>query len=267
MQPDNTALQPNIRFDVLTLFPGIFSGFLAESILRRAQDQGLIQVALHNFRKHAALPHRICDEPPYGGGGGMVLKPEPVFAAVEELLAPTPGAGPAPRQKIPVILLTPQGRLLTQQIAVELSEWPRMILICGRYEGVDERVRQALVTDEISIGDYVLSGGEVAAMAVIEAVSRQVPGVLGFPLSHLQDSHAPHMDGLLEGPHYTRPAEYRGMGIPEVLVSGHHAKVQQWRREQSLLRTAQRRPDLLRKASLSEADRKFLYLQGFELPP
>ncbi len=265
MHSDASESQPKIRFDVLTLFPGIFSGFLAESILRRVQDQGLIQVALHNFRQHAALPHRACDDTPYGGGGGMVLKPEPVFAAVEELLAP--GPGPAPSQETPVILLTPQGRLFTQQIAVELSELSRMVLICGRYEGVDERIRQALVTDEISIGDYVLGGGEVAAMVIIEAVCRQVPGVLGFPLGHLQDSHAPHMDGLLEGPHYTRPAEYRGMGIPEVLVSGHHAKVQQWRREQSLLRTARRRPDLLSKANLGESDRKFLQRQGFALAP
>ncbi len=264
MHPDNAASKPPLRFDVLTLFPGIFSGFLTESILHRAQAQGLIQIELHNFRKHAAPPHHVCDAAPYGGGGGMVLKPEPIFAAVEELL--TPDIGPDPSQEVPVILLTPQGRLLTQTIAVELSAMPRLVLICGRYEGVDERIRQALVTDEISIGDYVLGGGEVAAMAVIEAVSRQVPGVLGFPLSRLQDSHAPHMDGLLEGPHYTRPAEYRGISIPEVLVSGHHAKVQQWRREQSLLRTACRRPDLLRKANLSDADRKFLHSAGFELP-
>ncbi len=263
MQSGGSELQPKIRFDVLTLFPGIFSGFLAESILRRAQDQGLIRVELHNWRQHAALPHRACDDTPYGGGGGMILKPEPVFAAVEALLAPLPASG----LEVPVILLTPQGRLLTQQIAIELSELPRLVLICGRYEGVDERIRQALATDELSIGDYVLGGGEVAAMAVIEAVSRQVPGVLGFPSGRLQDSHAPHMDGLLEGPHYTRPAEYRGMEVPEVLVSGHHAKVQQWRREQSLLRTARRRPDLIRKADLSDADRQFLYGQGFALPP
>ena len=254
-----------MQFDVLTLFPNVFAGFLTESIFGRAQEQGLVKVNLHNFREYAALPHRACDGIPYGGGGGMVLKPEPVFACVEELQGQTPDSRTDQDSTAPVILLTPQGRLLNQQVITELSSWKRLIMICGRYEGVDERIRQNLVTDEISIGDYVLGGGEVAAMVVIEALSRQVPGVLGFPLSHLQDSHSPEMGGLLEGPHFTRPAEFRGMGVPDVLVSGHHAKVDRWRREQSLLRTAQRRPDLLRKARLSQADRKFLHIRGFDL--
>ena len=197
----------------------------------------------------------------------MVLKPEPVFACVEELQRRTPKSNPDKDATAPVVLLTPQGRLLNQQVITELSSWQRLIMICGRYEGVDERIRQSLVTDEISIGDYVLGGGEVAAMVIIEALSRQVPGVLGFPLSHLQDSHSPEMGGLLEGPHFTRPAEFRGMGVPDVLVSGHHANVERWRREQSLLRTAHRRPDLLRKARLSQADRKFLYIQGIDPVP
>lgn len=256
---------PRIQFNILTLFPGIFSGFLAESILKKAQERDLVQIDLHDFREHASLPHRACDDTPYGGGGGMVLKPEPVFAAVEQLLDQFTEGEPAHCSPTPVILLTPQGRVFNQKVAIELSEYSRLILICGRYEGVDERIRQGPVTDEISIGDYVLGGGEVAAMAVIEAVSRQIEGFLGFPSSHLLDSHSPSMDGLLEGPHYTRPAVFRGMSVPEVLVSGHHAKVEQWRREQSLLRTAQQRPDLLRLANLSDVDRIFLKKQGFEL--
>ena len=265
MQVQSENSRAEIQFEILTLFPGLFSGFLAESILKRAQDRGLIRIGLHDFRKHASLPHRACDDSPYGGGGGMVLRPEPVFAAVEELLGQSSENEPGQCSETPVILLTPQGRVFNQRIANELSEMPRIVLICGRYEGVDERIRQGLVTDEISIGDYVLGGGEVAAMVVIEAVSRQVAGVLGYPSSHLQDSHSPEMDGLLEGPHYTRPADFRGMNVPKVLVSGHHAKVQQWRREQSLLRTAQRRPDLLRLAKLSDEDKKFLLIQGIDL--
>lgn len=249
-----------LRFDIFTLFPAIFSGFLAASILRRAQDRGLLQVALHDIRAYAALPHRVCDGTPYGGGGGMVLRPEPIFAAVEAVLGERETRVPA----CPILLLTPQGRVLTQAVAEELSQYPRLALICGRYEGVDERVRQGLVTDEISIGDYVLGGGEVAAMVVIETVSRLLPGVLGFARGIHQDSHSQAMDYLLEGPQYTRPSDFRGMAIPEILLSGHHAQVARWRRTQSLLRTARRRPDLLRKARLDAADRTVLQAHGFD---
>lgn len=254
---------PDVRFDILTLFPGMFDGFLTESMVKRAVEKGLIQVELHDIRRHAAPPHRACDDAPFGGGGGMVLKPEPVFAAVEEVLDPAPAASGLEKEDTPVILLTPQGRVFSQRVAEELSELGRMIMICGRYEGVDERIRTHLATDEISLGDYVLSGGEVAAMGVIEAVTRLIPGSLGYPLGHAQDSHAPDMGGVLEGPQYTRPAVFRGLGVPEVLVSGHHAKVRQWRREQALLRTAQRRPDLLRQARLSASDRAYLERLNF----
>lgn len=257
-----------IRFDIFTLFPGIFAGFLAESMLKRAQERGLIQVALHDIRQYATDPHRVCDDTPYGGGGGMVLKPEPVFAAVENVLGPPPASAAAPAA--PIILLTPQGRVFSQSLAAELSRQPRLAFICGRYEGVDERIRQGLATDEISVGDYVLSGGEVAAMVVMEAVSRLTPGFLGFADGARQDSHARPMQGLLEGPHYTRPLEFRGMAVPDVLLSGHHARVDQWRREQALLRTARRRPDLLPRATLDERERQFLRSHGYDpdaLPP
>ncbi len=257
-----------LRFDVFTLFPGIFSGFLAASILNRALEEGLIQVALHNIRDFATDRHRVCDDTPYGGGGGMILKPEPIFAAVEQVLdfAAGPQLPATMASPCPIILLTPQGRPLTQGVAEELCQHSRLALLCGRYEGVDERVRQCLVTDEISIGDYVLGGGEVPAMVVIEAVSRLLPGVLGFADSVRMDSHTRDMDHLLEGPHYTRPPEFRGMTIPGILVSGHHANVAQWRREQSLLRTAARRPDLLAQAQLSDRERQLLREHGFDPP-
>ncbi len=259
----------SLQFDVFTLFPGIFAGFLAESILNRALNRGLIRVALHNIRDFATDSHRTCDDTPYGGGGGMILKPEPIFAAVEQVLdfeadplAPGPLAPPCP-----IVLLTPQGRPFTQHVAEELCRHSRLALVCGRYEGVDERVRQYLVTDEISIGDYVLGGGEVPAMVVIEAVSRLRPGVLGFADSVRRDSHTLEMGHLLEGPHYTRPPEFRGMAIPEILVSGHHANLERWRREQSLRRTAARRPDLLAKAQLSDQERRMLQEWGFDITP
>jgi tRNA (guanine37-N1)-methyltransferase len=245
-----------MHFDVLTLFPEMLSGPLDESILKRAQENGLLSVALHNIRDYAADKHHITDDAPYGGGGGMVMKPEPVFAAVEAILASSDSSRQVnTEENPPIILLSPQGRLFTQTIAAELSSHRRLILICGRYEGVDERVRQYLVTDEISIGDYVLTGGELAAMVIIDAVTRLLPGVLGDPGATLEDSHA---QGLLEGPHYTRPATFRDWEVPAILCSGDHASVSQWRREQALRRTLERRPDLLKLADLTQQDKDFL---------
>jgi len=245
-----------MRFDVFTLFPEIFPPYLNESILKRAQEAGLLQVELHNIRDYTTDKHHTTDDVPYGGGGGMVMKPEPIFAAVEQVL----GAPPI----CPVVLLTPQGRPLTQAVVQELAQFERLALVCGRYEGVDERVRQHLVTDEVSVGDYVLTGGELPALMVIDAVTRLVPGALGDPEGAEDDSHA---TGLLEYPHYTRPPEFRGWQVPEVLRSGDHARVDQWRRLQSLLRTAKRRPDLLEKAELSEKERRWLEEQGEEPDP
>lgn len=236
-----------MRFDVFTLFPQVLEPYLLTSILERAQRRGLVDVHLFNIRDWTSDRHHVTDDEPYGGGGGMVMKPEPIFAAVESVLGIPPVC--------PVVLLTPQGRLFTQNVAQELSQYPRIALLSGRYEGVDERVRQHLVTDEISIGDFVLTGGELPALVIIDAVTRLLPGVLGDPDGAMDDSHA---SGLLEYPHYTRPAEFRGWSVPEVLVSGDHARVDRWRREQALRRTFERRPDLLAKAELSPADLRFL---------
>jgi tRNA (guanine37-N1)-methyltransferase len=236
-----------MRFDVLTLFPEVFEPYLQASILQRARQAGLVEVALHNIRDWTTDRHRTTDDMPYGGGGGMVMKVEPIFAAAKAVL----GAPPA----CPLILLTPQGRVFNQQIAIELAQHPRLALLSGRYEGVDERVRQYLVTDEISIGDYVLSGGELPALVLIDAITRMIPGVLGDADGAWDDSHA---TGLLEYPHYTRPPEFRGWRVPEILLSGDHARIARWRREQALLRTLRRRPDLLDRALLTDADRKFL---------
>lgn len=265
-----------MRIDVFTLFPAMIEGYSNESILKRAQDIGRLEVAVHNVRGHATDKHHITDDAPYGGGGGMVMKPEPIFAAVESVLGKQGEIGdsasdsqspisdpqslvPSPRPPTPIILLTPQGRLFNQAVAQELAGHERLALICGRYEGVDERVRQHLATDEISIGDYVLTGGELPALVIVDAVARLLPGVLGDPEGAADDSHA---TGLLEYPHYTRPAEFRGWRVPEVLLSGDHAKVDRWRREEALRRTWERRPDMLAKVPLSEADRKFL--EGLE---
>ena len=237
-----------MRFDVFTLFPAILNGPLQESILKRAIDSGRLVVAVHNIRDYATDKHHVTDDVPYGGGGGMVMKPEPIFSAVEASLA---GVSSRP----PIILMTPQGRRFTQAVARELAQHERIVLICGRYEGVDERVRELLATDEISIGDYVLTGGELPALVLIDAVARLLPGVLGDPGATLDDSHS---EGLLEYPHYTRPPNFRGHAVPEALLSGHHAQVERWRREQSLRRTWERRPDLLALANLSQADREFL---------
>jgi tRNA (guanine37-N1)-methyltransferase len=256
--------EPVLEFEVFTLFPEVFEPYLQTSILQRARQRGIVQVHLHNIRDWTTDRHHITDDEPYGGGGGMVMKPEPIFAAVEEVL----GAPP----RCPLILLSPQGRVFNQRIAAELASagplspgQPRRLgLLCGRYEGIDERVRQHLVTDEISIGDYVITGGELAALVVIDAVTRFIPGVLGDPDGALDDSHA---SGLLEYPHYTRPPEFRGWRVPEVLLSGDHGRIARWRRQQSLLRTWQRRPDLLQSAPLTEEDRKFLQKLETEGPP
>jgi tRNA (guanine37-N1)-methyltransferase len=245
----------SIHFDVFTLFPEMFQGPLEASILKRAQEGGSLSVTLHDIRDYATDRHHVTDEPPYGGGGGMVMKAEPVFNAVETVLSGATCDQDAGAAGVPVILLTPQGRLFSQEIAEELSGQRRVALICGRYEGVDERVRQHLATDELSIGDYVLTGGELAALVIIDTVTRLLPGVLGDPTAAVEDSHA---RGLLEGPHYTRPRVFRGWEVPDILLSGDHAAVARWRREQALRRTFARRPDLLKEAELTSQDREFL---------
>jgi tRNA (guanine37-N1)-methyltransferase len=250
-----------MQFEVFTLLPEVFSPYLESSILQRARQRSLIEVRVHNLRDYTHDRHHTTDDTPYGGGGGMVMKPEPVFEAVESVLGiSSDAAQPVPFDQtqgkhIPVILLTPQGRVFTQRVAEELSQHERVALLCGRYEGVDERIREHLVTDEISVGDYVLTGGELPALILIDAVSRLIPGVLGDPTGAEDDSHSM---GLLEYPHYTRPPEFRGWQVPEVLLSGDHGRIEKWRREQALIRTFNKRPDMIEKAELSEKDRKFI---------
>jgi tRNA (guanine37-N1)-methyltransferase len=234
-------------FDVLTLFPGIFSSPLDESIIARAIKQNLLQVRCHNLRDWATGKHLSTDDMPYGGGDGMVMKPEPVFRAVEDLKQRSP--------KSKVLLMTPQGVPFNQEHAVKLAAEPGLIFLCGRYEGFDERIRETLVDDEYSIGDFVLTGGELPALVMIDAIARHLPGVLGSEVSALTDSFA---DGLLEYPQYTRPAEYQGHRVPDILLSGDHGKIALWRREQQLLRTWQRRPELLDSVELSDKDHLIL---------
>lgn len=236
-----------MRFDVFTLLPETLRPYLGASILEKASLRGLIEVHLHNIRDYTHDRHHTTDDTPYGGGGGMVMKPEPVFEALETVIGNPPNC--------PVILLTPQGRLFDQKIATELASHPRLALISGRYEGFDERIREHLVTDEISIGDYVLTGGELPALILIDAISRLIPGVLGDPTGAADDSHA---SGLLEYPHYTRPPEFRCWRVPEVLLSGDHPRIERWRREQSLRRTLAKRPDMLEQAALSADDKKII---------
>jgi tRNA (guanine37-N1)-methyltransferase len=245
-----------MQFEVFTLLPEVFPSYLDTSILKRARERGLITVNVHNIRGYTHDKHHTTDDTPYGGGGGMVMKPEPVFEAIETVLGLNPPPStPEPDSFIPIILLTPQGRVFNQSIAKELSQYPKIALLCGRYEGIDERIRQNLVTDEISIGDYVLTGGEIPALIVIDAVARLLPDVLGDPTGAEDDSHAM---GLLEYPHYTRPPEFRGSKVPDVLTSGDHAKIDKWRREQALERTFRKRPDMLEKADLTKEDLKFI---------
>ncbi len=238
-----------MRIDVLCLFPEMFVSPFSHSIVKRAEGRGLVEVVTHNIRDFAHDRHATVDDYPYGGGAGMVLKPEPVFEAVEHVLEQTGDA------RAPVILLSPRGRLFTQQIAGELAGCPHLVLLCGHYEGVDERVSQYLATDEISVGDYVLTGGEIAAMVVIDAVVRLLPGVLGSEESSGDESHAA---GLLEYPHYTRPEQFRGWDVPPVLLSGNHGEIAAWRRRQSILKTAARRPDLLNRVTLSDKERAWI---------
>lgn len=238
-----------MRIDILTLFPQMFDGFLSASIIGRARERRIVDIRVHNIRDYAHDKHRTVDDYPYGGGAGMVLKPEPIFEAVEAIKSEL---GPP---FVPVILLTPQGRLFNQALARQLADFSSLILICGRYEGVDERVAEHLATDEVSIGDYLLSGGEVAAMAVVESVVRLLPGVLGSEESLDEESY---IQGLLEYPQYTRPAVFREWAVPPVLLSGDHGAIARWRRQQSLIRTAKRRPDLLAKVTLSDEEKRLL---------
>ncbi len=235
-----------MRIDVLTLFPEMFEGPMNTSMLWKARDRQLLDLHLHNIRDYSTDKHRTVDDTPYGGGGGMILKADVLVPAVEDVRGD---------EACPVILMSPQGRQFHHDVAVELAQHARLILLCGHYEGVDERVRELVVTDEISIGDYVLTGGELAAMVVIDAVVRHIPGVLGAEGAQHRDSHA---DGLLEGPHYTRPAEYRGLTVPDILQSGNHGAIAKWRRQQSIRRTWQRRPELLLKAELTEEEKRYL---------
>jgi tRNA (guanine37-N1)-methyltransferase len=281
---DQTGALDSLHVDIFTLFPDMFAGPFGESIIHRALQRGLLSVALHNIRDYTTDRHHVVDGTPYGGGGGMVMKPEPIVRAVETVLQapagwalgegeayvalpPWDAERPAPLpDDVPIVLLSPQGRTLTQSMVAELAAHRRIAFICGRYEGVDDRVRKQLVTDEISIGDYVLSGGELAAMVIVDAMTRLLPGALGFELGAHQDSHSPGTGGLLEGPQYTKPFSFRGEEAPAILISGHHANVDRWRREQALLRTLQTRPDLLQRAHLSPHDRKVLAAHGWVAP-
>jgi len=248
-----------MQFDVVTIFPDFFRSILDCGLMKRAQAGGQLEVAIHDLRDFTDDRHRTVDDRPFGGGPGMVLKPRPIFRAVESIKSSGPEAA------LPVILLSPQGRLLKQPVVEELSRHPRVVLICGRYEGVDERVAEHLATDEISIGDYVLSGGELAAAVVMESVTRLLPGTLGNEESATQDSFgAPEIPGeaahyrLLDCPHYTRPADFRGMSVPEVLLSGDHEEVRRWRRRRALAKTWRQRPELLADLELSEEDLRLL---------
>lgn len=237
-----------MKIDILTLFPEMFSGPFDSSIIKRARDRGLINIELINIRDFSQNKHHTVDDTPYGGGAGMLMAPEPIFEAVFHIRASRGKAGR-------VIYLSPAGDTLNQELALELSREENIVLLCGHYEGVDERVREVLITDEISVGDYVLTGGELPAMVLVDAVARMIPGVLGEMSSSQEESF---YQGLLEYPHYTRPREYRGMAVPEVLLGGHHENIRLWRRRCSLIRTLEKRPDLLAGAPLSDEDKLIL---------
>jgi tRNA (guanine37-N1)-methyltransferase len=236
-----------VRIDIVTIFPDMFDGVVGSSIIGRARSQGIVEINLVDFRDYANNKHNTVDDTPYGGGGGMVLKPEPIFNAVESLIA----EGKRPR----VILTCPQGQTYNQAKALEFAAEEHLIIVAGHYEGYDERIRQHLITDEVSVGDYVLTGGELPAMIIVDSVTRLLPGVLGNETSAVLDSFR---EGLLEYPHYTRPAEFRGWKVPDILMSGHHGNVERWRRKESIRRTLLRRPDLLQGLELSRDDAKLL---------
>ncbi|MDA0988230.1 MAG: tRNA (guanosine(37)-N1)-methyltransferase TrmD [Chloroflexi bacterium] len=245
-----------MNIHVLTLFPEMFQGPFQESIVGRAMERGLVSIQIHNIRDYAHDKHRMADDYPFGGGGGMVLKPEPLFLGVEDVKSRIADeSSPQRAEDAQVVLLSPQGEVLTQEIVKEMTSHPDIIFICGHYEGVDERVREHLIDREISIGDYVLSGGEIPAMVVVDSLVRLIPGVVGDTESLEDDSHS---SGLIQFPQYTRPSEYRGWPVPPVLLSGNHQEVHLWRRQQSLRRTQRQRPDLLARAPLSPQERLFL---------
>ena len=265
-----------MKIDILTIFPDFFRGPLDYGIVRRAREAAFIEILIHDLRTFTADRHKTVDDRPFGGGEGMVLKPEPLFECVESLKLAPREQRLANEAKETVVLLSPQGRMFTQTVAEEMAALERIVLICGRYEGVDERVAECLADQEISIGDYVLSGGELGAAVMIDTITRLVPGTLGnaasarqesFSGASLSDPGKPRVDGpdstcgsggLLDYPHYTRPAEFRGLTVPEVLCGGDHAAIRKWRREQALLKTMRNRPDLLKDADLSKLDRRFL---------
>lgn len=236
-----------MRFDVFTLFPEVFDPYIHTSIIQRAVSNHIIDIHLHNIRDWTQDKHHTTDDTPFGGGGGMVMKPEPIFISVEEVLGEEPST--------PIILMSPQGEQLTHEKAASLSQKNRLGIICGRYEGVDERVRAHLATEEISIGDYILSGGELPALVLIEAVTRLLPGSIGDPGGAADDSFA---SGLLEHPHYTRPADFRGWVVPDMLLSGNHAEISRWRRKQSLHRTLKKRPDMIEPEKLNALDKELI---------
>jgi tRNA (guanine37-N1)-methyltransferase len=236
-----------MKFEIFSLFPSVFKPYFEVSILQKAMENNLIEINLHNIRDWTFDKHHVTDDTPYGGGGGMVMKPGPIFASVEDVLGSPP--------KCPVIFMSPQGRPFTHLIARELASLPQIGILCGRYEGIDERVRQYLITDQFSIGDFVVTGGELPAMMMVDAISRFIPGVLGDPTGAEDDSFS---NGLLEYPHYTKPEIFRDWKVPDVLLNGHHANITSWRREQSIIRTFLQRPDLLEKANLSLKDKKII---------
>lgn len=236
-----------MKFDILTLFPGMFSGPFDESIIKRGRDRQLIDIMLHNIRDYATDKHQVTDDAPYGGGAGMVMKVEPLSACIETVKALKPESA--------VIMTSPQGRRLTHKVAGELAARKGLIIICGRYEGIDERIRQLYVDDDISIGDFVLSGGEIAAMTIVDAITRLIPGVLGSSESAETDSFS---DGLLEYPQYTRPPVFKGLQVPEILLSGNHDHIRKWRKRESLRKTLQLRPDLLKGFVLSKEEKKLM---------
>jgi len=238
-----------MRFDIVTIFPALFTGPFDHGVVRRAVEGGLVKIGIHDLRSWTSDKHHVVDDRPFGGGAGMVLKPEPLVAAVESLKDAS--------NRSTVVLTTPQGKLFDQKEAARLAEYDQVVVLCGRYEGVDERVVEAVVDEEYSIGDVVLSGGELAAAIIVDATTRLLPGVLGCEDSASEDSFS-NEAGLLDYPHYTRPSEFRGLKVPEVLLGGNHAEIARWRRQQALERTSKRRPDLFERLQLSDEDREFL---------